>query len=147
MGWWRLTMDLGTDDTIGDDIADVLDETLDQIVVARTLRGGQKPTLQEVLDVLAFHLGVLSADVYEHHWQECVWSLTATVFRADDVQVSICSNGSADGFDTEISTRFAGALKDIAEIYQQDWGRLPRLRKVLGLFAFTLSGSTCQPDQ
>lgn len=147
MGWWRLNFDLSTDDTIGDTVADVLDETLDQIVLARTLRGGQKPTLQEVLDVLAFHLAVLSADVYEHHWQECVLSLTATVIRADDVPVSISSNVSADGFDTEISARFAGALKDIAEIYQQDWERLPRLRELLGLFAFTLSEETCQSDQ
>jgi hypothetical protein len=118
---------------------------LDQIVL---LRGGQKPTLQEILDGLEFHLGVLGTIVYERHWQERVLSLTASVLRIDDaVPISINSNASPDVSDTEISARLAGALKDIAEIYRQAWGRLPRLQEILGLFAFTLSEETCQFSQ
>ena len=148
MGWWHMNWDPSTDDTIGDEVADVLDETLDQIVLARSRRGVPRPALQEVLAVLAFLLDAQSTSVYEHHRQERVLSLTASVFLADDdAPVSVSSKASPDAFDVEISIRFARALKDIAEIYQQAWGRLPRLREILGLFAFTLSEETCQFDQ
>jgi len=129
--WWKLEVD---DNLIGHQPGSIVAGALSDIASTYKEQRGQFPTVEELADAIAKTLNT--------HLEE---------FCVDGGNVSIESVGIWLGFedepissqvantvDEQLVLKLSSALTEVVKVYQEQWGRQPKIRELLKTFRFAL---------
>jgi hypothetical protein len=131
MSWW----DIGKDDVLGDRPADIIGNTLKAIARTCEEQGGQRPTLQQLLDNIT---SVLRTNLEEFSSDGTEVSVHRLVVKLDS-RLDVKSTGGAKTKDDQLVLKFCDAFQAIAKEYEERWARKPRLRELLETITFVLA--------
>lgn len=127
MGWWPLGQG---NDVIGDEPADEVGDWLTEVGRRRASAGRPLPTVEEVVAVAARALDVVCREVCEDD-AETPARLRVVFRNGSEAEVT-------PGGDKVSASSFEAVLDRIAKVYEQDLGRKPRVRELIGTLAFVL---------
>ncbi|MCP2732009.1 hypothetical protein [Limnofasciculus baicalensis] len=131
--WW----DIGNDCILSERATDIMKTALEAI--ARTYKEirGQNLTLQKLVDAIASTLNTkpeeFCSDIKEVYIQ--------TVLVILDTGSNLVSNPLLLKADEEIVISLYNTFEEIANVYQEQWGRKPRLKEVLTILTMSLESS------
>jgi Arc/MetJ-type ribon-helix-helix transcriptional regulator len=130
VSWWETD---NNDDVIGDQPSDLVRNALREISRMRGHRSGSNPTLNELL--------VAIGTVAEQNPRFCESKSTVPIrlnakLKTGEMIRSDQVNGTSVAADLVQS--LTTALRELSKIYQERWGRKPRLSEWASAFAFVL---------
>ena len=132
MGWWRIDDDETSDNILGDEPADILENVLVTYDQKKELR------LKEVLDTLALLLRDLCNDAYWLDDSIQILDLQASIHEKDGSTRVITSVGVQQARETDLANVLSLVIEEVASCYLGTVCRLPRLSELLALFSFVL---------
>ncbi len=140
MGWWGIGE---TDDIMGDDPADTMAETFEDISSSCEEQGKPKPTLPQVLDAIAYALRMKRTEFLFDGQGIYICKLIAELESEAEQnhQPDPVLGGEKDTVvDENMVTAFCDAFEEIVVQYEDtELKRKPRLRELLACVSFILS--------
>ena len=106
MGWWKIDQ---SNDIIGDSPVDTITETLETIVLLWEEQKRPKPTVVEILNVIASALRLVSTEIIEDGERFSIQRLIAQIRPTS----TLIYGGEEDSLDQSSVTSFSQALRII----------------------------------
>jgi hypothetical protein len=135
MGWWKIDQ---SNDIIGDSPVDTITETLETIVLLWEEQKRPKPTVVEILNVIASALRLVSTEIIEDGERFSIQRLIAQIRPAS----TLIYGGEEDSLDQSSVTSFSQALRIIARQYQDTLSRNPRFKEIIACIVFVLGANS-----
>ncbi len=129
--WWKLT---GEDNIIGYQPSEIVAAALAEIASTYEQERGQRPTVQDLSSAMASALNT-------HLEEFCIDGSKVSIERVDiklDFEDEPISSQVANTASEQLVVRLCDALTEVVKIYQDKWGRKPKIRELLKTIRFVL---------
>jgi hypothetical protein len=134
MSWWDTTT--GEDSIIGDRPADIMGTALQDIDRTWFQQTGQRPTLQQLVDVIA----VSMRTNFEAFCCDAMGASVERIVVRLKEPPDLVSEGIGIDTDCPLVVRLSEAIADVVQVYKEKWERKPRLIEILENFTFIMGG-------